>query len=522
MKKRVLAFVSAVAMMGTMTVIPTAMYSNNIDAIAVDTTVTKDYTITSEISRIAEFENCISDYEVKEENGINTYTWYAKVEAQGEVYDKGLMIQVADDGVKYQINVNLANEFFKDFKEKNSGSTEMIFTLPEPLKIKFNEAFIDGTLESSTKIYSDNNHLNLTKRYDNDENFVTYAEDKRPELNVTYTSDRTIGIQAYGNMGSVGVVNADILADYELHYVKIKNNDGLYFDLNDADAEIEIFGYKFSKSFDTNINEVLSEKTTKLLYTKNFDTSVGEGYFSVDNNEKCKVIQTALQSELEEKLKDDSYKNYMYGNYFQLIGYGRDGGDYHSGTETPVFVTIKKVINEDFSNTESFNKNIKDNVVYYYDEYYDDSNEKIGKIFDFDCKMNPYFHSGVISDANFSLKECKNFKENEIIISEGFKDTDVSNVVDNELAFGTEIVIGNDILGKIFPDKDGKGDINEDGSVNIADGILLQKYLLGTDYRTLDETGKDVTVFNSYNADMYSDDILNVFDLIMLKNKLIK
>ena len=75
---------------------------------------------------------------------------------------------------------------------------------------------------------------------------------------------------------------------------------------------------------------------------------------------------------------------------------------------------------------------------------------------------------------------------------------------------------------KIFPDKDGKGDINEDGTVNIADGILLQKYLLGTDYRTIDETGEDVTVFNSYNADMYSDDILNVFDLIMLKNKLIK
>ena len=57
-----------------------------------------------------------------------------------------------------------------------------------------------------------------------------------------------------------------------------------------------------------------------------------------------------------------------------------------------------------------------------------------------------------------------------------------------------------------------KGDVNADGTVDIADAVLLQKWLLGV-------PGTQLVNFNS--ADMCRDNVLDVFDLCCLKRKLI-
>jgi hypothetical protein len=57
-----------------------------------------------------------------------------------------------------------------------------------------------------------------------------------------------------------------------------------------------------------------------------------------------------------------------------------------------------------------------------------------------------------------------------------------------------------------------KGDINSDGSVTITDAVLLQKYLLNTYIFTKEQWEL---------ADMTGDGEVNVFDLCVMKNKLI-
>lgn len=57
------------------------------------------------------------------------------------------------------------------------------------------------------------------------------------------------------------------------------------------------------------------------------------------------------------------------------------------------------------------------------------------------------------------------------------------------------------------------GDINDDGSFNMADIVMLQKWLLGV---------SDVTLPNWKAADFYEDGKLNVLDLCMMKCKLIE
>lgn len=56
-----------------------------------------------------------------------------------------------------------------------------------------------------------------------------------------------------------------------------------------------------------------------------------------------------------------------------------------------------------------------------------------------------------------------------------------------------------------------KGDINYDGIFNIADVVILQKYLLC-----------EIDLDNSENADFYSDNIINTFDLCFMKSALLK
>ena len=57
------------------------------------------------------------------------------------------------------------------------------------------------------------------------------------------------------------------------------------------------------------------------------------------------------------------------------------------------------------------------------------------------------------------------------------------------------------------------GDINDDGSFNIADIVMLQKWLLGV---------SDVTLPNWKAADFCEDKKLNVLDLCMMKRKLVE
>jgi len=57
------------------------------------------------------------------------------------------------------------------------------------------------------------------------------------------------------------------------------------------------------------------------------------------------------------------------------------------------------------------------------------------------------------------------------------------------------------------------GDVNEDGAFNVADVIALQRWLLAD---------KNVTLKNWKNADFYDDNKLNVFDLCLMKRKLLE
>lgn len=58
-----------------------------------------------------------------------------------------------------------------------------------------------------------------------------------------------------------------------------------------------------------------------------------------------------------------------------------------------------------------------------------------------------------------------------------------------------------------------KGDINLDGAVNIADLVLLQKYLLRTGTLTAEQ---------GFNGDMDGDNILDIFDNVLLRRELVR
>ena len=57
------------------------------------------------------------------------------------------------------------------------------------------------------------------------------------------------------------------------------------------------------------------------------------------------------------------------------------------------------------------------------------------------------------------------------------------------------------------------GDVNQDGAVNVADVILLQKYLIRK---------ATLTAEQGVNADMTKDNIVNVVDLCLLKKNVLK
>lgn len=69
-----------------------------------------------------------------------------------------------------------------------------------------------------------------------------------------------------------------------------------------------------------------------------------------------------------------------------------------------------------------------------------------------------------------------------------------------------QVTVGNPTITTI------KGDVNNDGTLNIADAVLLQKWLLGV---------PDTHLENWKAADLYKDDRLDVFDLCLMKRMLI-
>jgi len=509
MKKKNCQIIAGIFAAAIMAAVPCGSFALNTDisaSAATDTKTAKDYITSMSVKKVTEFADYVTDVEMTTNtNGVNIYKWYISADLNGKTYDKALIARVEDDGTSYKIYVNLSNDFYLNFKKQTNEATNMIFSLQKELEIKFNEACFADTLDYHTKIYNKTNNLSFTKKYDSVENVVDYSNNQ-PELYVTYTSDKTIGIRALGSMSSVGVVNTDVLADFEIKYAKSENTD-----LSKADTSVEILGQRFEKKFRSDINSNVEKKTTETVYTKNFETSVGNCIFTMDNTQKCKVMQIIKQNKLEDIYNSKKAGNYTYGNYYQYIVFGHSSETedvlsdiYHAGDSTQLCATIKKekggampVKDTDKLSTAS--------VAYYYDEYYDGINTpEIGAIFDFELNAKPYYHSGIISDASFTLANCNTFRQNEIYIAEGFRNMEKQNETGS---------IGNDVLKKLFPEKNGKGDINEDDTVNIADAILLQNYILSGEI-------SEKTVFNNYNADMVEDDTLNVFDMINLKKKI--
>lgn len=62
------------------------------------------------------------------------------------------------------------------------------------------------------------------------------------------------------------------------------------------------------------------------------------------------------------------------------------------------------------------------------------------------------------------------------------------------------------------PDKSIEGDINADGEFNVADAVILQKWLLNVSDSVPDD-------WNAGN--LFDDDRLDIFDLVIMKQKLV-
>lgn len=76
---------------------------------------------------------------------------------------------------------------------------------------------------------------------------------------------------------------------------------------------------------------------------------------------------------------------------------------------------------------------------------------------------------------------------------------------------GTLTVTNVDLLIKKNIDQTTLGDVNDDGDFNIADVVMIQKYLLNTD-----------TLKNWKAGDLYQDNCIDAFDLCLMKQLLIQ
>lgn len=86
----------------------------------------------------------------------------------------------------------------------------------------------------------------------------------------------------------------------------------------------------------------------------------------------------------------------------------------------------------------------------------------------------------------------------------------------NGLNVPSKTVTGNIIISqgsaRLISSETPNGDVNNDGSFNIADAVLLQKYLLGKE---------ELTAQQVKNADVLTDGIADVFDMVRVRQMLI-
>lgn len=491
--KKIFAFASAILMIGSMAGTTKTPFIAGINASAVDTAVATDYVESTTVTRITDYTNAVSLAEMTKTDAGDKYTWYVRIIDGAYQNPKGLKVTVIDNGKNYNIQISPTEEICNYFRETYPNNTDINFLLPQALKIRYNELLFEGDLETNTiNAYKlKNNDLGFIKKYDSNKNFVDYA-DKNPELPVTYTSDKAVVLSPY-----VGVVG-----NYNLHYI---NAD--YIDYSTADTSIEILGQKFEKKFKTGAEKNFTTKSSaNVVYTKNFDTTSGNGFVALYDDEKGRVVENITQSSLQAIKNAGNATKYKEGNYYQCIAMGQDS-DYNFGTNAELIASIQKTYNAEISpdidNAETYNNN---NVKYNYDKT---QYSYMAKVFDFDFETLSYFRSSGISDTTFTLKNCSNLYKNfKIYIGEGFESVDDGD--ETKKVADTEIT-ADDII-EAFPDKEIiflKGDINEDGFVNVADGIAMQQYLLGAEITS--------TVFNWENADMNDDGTVDTFDMVMLK-----
>lgn len=95
----------------------------------------------------------------------------------------------------------------------------------------------------------------------------------------------------------------------------------------------------------------------------------------------------------------------------------------------------------------------------------------------------------------------------------GHYDRETYKMADQELQKKLFAIGGKEYSPRDITKKPVQGDVNNDGEFNIADVVLLQKWILAE---------PDTTLADWKKADLCEDDRLDVFDLCMMKNLLLK
>ena len=116
-----------------------------------------------------------------------------------------------------------------------------------------------------------------------------------------------------------------------------------------------------------------------------------------------------------------------------------------------------------------------------------------------ECDIYDYWDDGD-GITIYNTYDSTTGKGNYLGVIRGYDNSTAQEYADN---FGRTFIS----LGAFIKD----GDCNNDGYVNIADAVMLQKFLLGTDGLT-----------NWENADLYKDNRIDVFDMVLMRRMLIE
>ncbi|MBQ1464310.1 MAG: glycoside hydrolase family 127 protein [Ruminococcus sp.] len=130
------------------------------------------------------------------------------------------------------------------------------------------------------------------------------------------------------------------------------------------------------------------------------------------------------------------------------------------------------------------------------------------------CSKNPTAYANLGKDSESVI--VKNAPTNRTAVSGDVKVTDGNltvNLRSDDKAINVCYIIIRPIETDPAPTTGRKGDVNLDGSVNVADGVLMQKYLLG---------GEKLSGEQAYAADIISDAKPDSFDMISLRELLSK